>query len=377
MDPLQRKIDVFNGCAVVPQCLQNAFHLNLQHATCSWRCLGTLKFGHAFLHIRTGVASLKGQSMDIFTQISIYISASSIPQLSKTNSQPGDNDIFSAIFHSDKSPNCEDNELDSNQSLQQDYYHFLKRLDMGLYKKVKQFTGIKKELCHLPLVSPLHSLDKMADIIAFYEFPSDFTWSPCVSSPFIERLLYAGFIPLCERMRMEGEPTYFLLPKLHQNRCTMRFQNLHVSKNCKKRSKRFLLSIDTAFNEVLDSCVLQHGENWLHPPLREAFLKLFEGNAVNKIQMHSIEAWTENGNLTAGEIGVTVGHCYCSLTGFFRESSSGSIQLCALGKLLSLLGYKLWDLGMYIEYKSKLGSGITERKTFLKDFRQIRDLVGQ
>lgn len=37
--------------------------------------------------------------------------------------------------------------------------------------------------------------------------------------------------------------------------------------------------------------------------------------------------------------------------GFYTLSGTGTIQLCALGKLLEKLGITIWDFGMQYDYK--------------------------
>ena len=44
-------------------------------------------------------------------------------------------------------------------------------------------------------------------------------------------------------------------------------QDLHVQRNVRKRAKRFWVSVDTCFPDVLRACQKQHGENWLYPPI--------------------------------------------------------------------------------------------------------------
>lgn len=76
----------------------------------------------------------------------------------------------------------------------------------------------------------------------------------------------------------------------------------------------------------------------------------------------------------AGELGTSVGSIYTSLTGFYLESGTGSVQLLVLGHLLQKCNFLLWDLGMFIEYKSSLGAGLLKRDDFLAKYRQLRQV---
>ena len=69
----------------------------------------------------------------------------------------------------------------------------------------------------------------------------------------------------------------------------------------------------------------------------------------------SIELWhSETGDLVAGEIGYTCGSVYSSCTGFSikdKYPGAGCVQLAALGAWLAKRGFKVWDLGMELDYK--------------------------
>ena len=53
-------------------------------------------------------------------------------------------------------------------------------------------------------------------------------------------------------------------------------------------------------------------------------------------------------------------------------SSAGAVQCAATAKLLARSGYVLWDLGMELPYKTKLGAQLLPRDAFLKRLRQAR-----
>eukprot|EP00922_Rhytidocystis_sp_ex-Travisia-forbesii_P069210 GHVS01103261.1.p1 GENE.GHVS01103261.1~~GHVS01103261.1.p1 ORF type:complete len:395 (+),score=47.24 GHVS01103261.1:180-1364(+) len=230
-----------------------------------------------------------------------------------------------------------------------------------------------------PQLFPMTNLELAVTSITEAEYPDDFTWSPVITAEFYSSLLHAGFIPLAttvdtaDQARPHVRKTrYILLPKLHVDRCVMDLDKVHVSKKTKKRSKGFTVTIDTASSEVVDACVRQHAENWLVPPLQSEFRRMFDKHfSVDGVKLHSFEIW-KDGKLAAGEIGSTVGSCYCSLTGFYDVDSAGTIQLCVLGSLLRQLGFTMWDLGMSMDYKLSLGATVIPRATFVQRFRKAR-----
>ena len=197
---------------------------------------------------------------------------------------------------------------------------------------------------------------------------------------------FTGFLPIAS----DG----VLLPKLHAHRCVITLPgDLHVGKSTRKRSKKFDVTINAAFDRVVEGCRRQHGSQcWLYDPLVEAFKAIMEAGRVDTVVMdtkaepsrkiapvrlYSVEVWNATtGNLAGGELGYTVGSIYTSLTGFCAEDSAGSVQLGALGRLLSQLGFSLWDLGMSMAYKTSLGSHLMPRKLFVEHVHRVRDTKG-
>nr|PUA89471.1 leucyl/phenylalanyl-tRNA protein transferase [Toxoplasma gondii TgCATBr9] len=154
------------------------------------------------------------------------------------------------------------------------------------------------------------------------------------------------------------DPMYILLPKLHQERCCLLLDQMtpHISRNTRKRAKRFCFSIDRDFDGVLAGCVRQHGEGWLYPPVRQALRELQriqlrrrlreeksrhetgrmqlgemedEGRRVDlrseEVSVHSIEVWTRNDAADAT----------CGLSGQRKTSSKHPERHYTHGKSLS------------------------------------------
>ena len=188
---------------------------------------------------------------------------------------------------------------------------------------------------------------------------TDFCWSLNFTPVFLAQLVYEGFLPICSDLSGD-EGLYVLLPKWHRTRCCMKFDELHISKTARKRAKKFRLTANKCFDDVIDRCVEQHGENWLYPPMRAAFRALHHWGQhrdaqrmsarpsadqdatdqaelepvdplpagfpalMEEVRFHSFEVWSANGTLAAGEFGAVVGGVYTSFTGFFDPQFSGA-----------------------------------------------------
>jgi len=244
----------------------------------------------------------------------------------------------------------------------------------------------------------------------------DFFVSPFFDPQLVAQLMSEGFLPIAT--------SRYLLPKLHKERCVIyplqqnhqeggqqRQSIVHTSKSTKKKLKRFSFSINQDFDGVVKGCHNQHGVAWLYPQIVSSFkyihelsktkiarkehhqqeLKQVKGkgvvarvieenddgtnisSATCNVKLYSIEVWNQQtGKLAGGELGYAIGTIYTSLTGFSSEDSAGSVQLATLGKMLTLSGYEMWDLGMSLDYKTKLGAKEMERVEFVRCVRDMR-----
>jgi Leu/Phe-tRNA-protein transferase len=289
-------------------------------------------------------------------------------------------------------------------------------------------------------------------------YHGDFCYTPHFHHSIIVQLMAEGFLPIAT--------TGMLLPKLHEQRCVVlntagtvgstdtaspvlpplalpsplpsTSPSLHVSKQARKKARRFFMSVNTAFDDVVEGCRQQHGVNcWLYPELVQAFRAMYQGTvqhrplqAVNlslrkpktsasasgksageavsgttctcPVRLYSIEIWSNDENssdddvdmihgmsnnnnnkkknnwvLVGGELGYTVGSIYTSLTGFSSRDSAGSVQLAALGKLIFAAGFTVWDLGMAMEYKQSLGAQLVPRDDFVGMVHEAREMENE
>eukprot|EP00656_Telonema_subtile_P046123 TRINITY_DN52475_c0_g1_i1.p1 TRINITY_DN52475_c0_g1~~TRINITY_DN52475_c0_g1_i1.p1 ORF type:complete len:222 (-),score=50.90 TRINITY_DN52475_c0_g1_i1:173-838(-) len=128
---------------------------------------------------------------------------------------------------------------------------------------------------------------------------------------------------------------------------------------------------DQCLDRILVGWGAQQGEIGLPPPLRRVFKSLHDEPQLG-VKVHTIELWDEQGVLVAGELGTSVGGCYTALSGFSNRAvkSSGTIQMLATAKILEASGFGFWDMGMPIDYKSRMGAKTIVREDFLQWFAE-------
>lgn len=234
-----------------------------------------------------------------------------------------------------------------------------------------------------------------------HPYHGDFCFCYHYHPQLLAQIMSEGFLPIATETA--------ILPKLHEKRCVINLagardknlstaSSLHISKSTRKKAKRFMVTINKAFDDVVQGCREQHGNRcWLYPKLVACFKAIHENSVVHAmhiptdgtirpdidqqqtrpVRVYSIEIWNaQTGQLAGGELGYTVGSVYTSLTGFSRQDSAGSVQLLALGRLLESSGFTLWDLGMEMDYKLALGCHLMPRRDFICHIHDVRVAAG-
>ncbi|KAI9033404.1 hypothetical protein DFJ74DRAFT_753924 [Hyaloraphidium curvatum] len=213
---------------------------------------------------------------------------------------------------------------------------------------------------------------------------------------FIADLMYHGFITMAGSAR----GLEFLTPKLHTQRCMVDFARVtRPQKSSVKRAtkRKHTITVSKVFEGVCSEIVTWHGEAWLYRRLRETLGDMSRRRDLRngKIRIVSFEIWAPQGNgadggdsdgdemvdagerdriLVAGEIGVCVGSIYVSYSGFCSEDGAGTVQMYSMAALLVRCGFKLWDLGMGLQYKyATYGAGDVPRTQFLARLEALRD----
>lgn len=223
-------------------------------------------------------------------------------------------------------------------------------------------------------------------------YHGDFFATAQTDAVLFAQVMVEGFLPIAAKTNDDDRNGMtIVLPKLHRERCVISpISDMHISKSVRKKSKRYAATINQNFDGVVAGCHRQHGLNWLYPEVvatlqsmhekgqRGMEAMLFEPDSVAPVgvcpvRLYSIEVCNEaSGELVAGELGYTVGSIYTSLTGFTAEDGSGSVQLAVLGTLLQKCGFDVWDMGMSMDYKERLGAHLMPRAEFVYAVRRVR-----
>lgn len=199
---------------------------------------------------------------------------------------------------------------------------------------------------------------------AFEKLQTEFILCDEFDPAYIAYLCGQGFMPMAATINNRC----FLLIKLHLKRMLIMTHDFRFSKSIRKKSSNLVLTINSEFDSCLNHINQQHSDNWILPPLAAAFKQLVH-RPFGNVNFYSIELTNEN-KLIAGEIGYTNGRVYSSLSGFYTQSGSGTMQLNALAALLRKNYFTIWDLGMDMPYKQNLGAKAYDRLVYLDTFQK-------
>ena len=182
----------------------------------------------------------------------------------------------------------------------------------------------------------------------------------------VERLLAAyraGIFPWYN----EGDPVLWWSP---DPRLIFEPGGVHVSRSTERvlRQRRFEVTVDTAFGEVIASCAEARGprrdETWITRAMLRAYCRLHEAGYA-----HSVECRRE-GRLVGGLYGVSLGACFFGESMFSAEPNASKVALTALSAQLEAWSFVLIDCQVTNDHLLSLGAREISRNDFMALLRK-------
>jgi leucyl/phenylalanyl-tRNA--protein transferase len=139
-------------------------------------------------------------------------------------------------------------------------------------------------------------------------------------------------------------------------------EEVKISKSMRQliKSKKYKITINTAFEEVINACadVKREGQEstWITLEMKKAYIKLHQLGFA-----HSIETW-ENDQLIGGLYGVMINKVFCGESMFSHQSNASKMALIWLCEHIDL---KLIDCQIHSTHLESLGAKMIERDTFM------------
>ena len=141
---------------------------------------------------------------------------------------------------------------------------------------------------------------------------------------------------------------------------------LRVSRSLGKvlRRKKFDVSLDTAFRDVIEACAQPRpkspgGGTWITPEMIEAYEVLHERGLA-----HSVES-RRDGKLVGGLYGVALGRAFFGESMFSRETDASKVAFVHLARQLEAWNYALIDCQLPSAHLFSLGAEEIRRRDFM------------
>jgi leucyl/phenylalanyl-tRNA--protein transferase len=136
----------------------------------------------------------------------------------------------------------------------------------------------------------------------------------------------------------------------------------HVSRSLARSRRKFTITVDTAFDDVMRACAEPHRPHgWIDDDFVSAYTELHRLGWT-----HSVEAWTEDGELAGGVYGVAIGGLFAAESMFHLVTDAGKVSLAALVDLLRDGGATLLDVQWTTPHLVSLGVIDVPRPKYLE-----------
>lgn len=145
---------------------------------------------------------------------------------------------------------------------------------------------------------------------------------------------------------------------------------LRVTRSLARSTRRYLTTVDAAFDVVLASCAdPRRPGGWITRGIRKAYTHLHQLGWA-----HSVEAWTDDGRLAGGLYGLSVGGLFAGESMFHRETDGSKVALVGLVERLREGGATLLDVQWTTPHLVSLGAVDMARSRYLELLAEAVDL---
>ncbi|MCU0271867.1 MAG: leucyl/phenylalanyl-tRNA--protein transferase [Acidimicrobiales bacterium] len=149
-------------------------------------------------------------------------------------------------------------------------------------------------------------------------------------------------------------------------RGVLELDRLRVSRSLRQACRRYRVTVDTAFDEVVLACAdpgRPHG--WIDRQIRDAYGRLHRMGWA-----HSVEVWDDEG-LAGGLYGVAVGGLFAGESMFHRRRDASKVALVALVDRLDDGADRLIDVQWLTDHLASLGAEELPRHLYLARLDEV------
>lgn len=143
---------------------------------------------------------------------------------------------------------------------------------------------------------------------------------------------------------------------------------IKISKSLKKSMKKFKVTFDEDFVEVMKGCADEKREKgWINKDILKAYKDLFDLGFA-----HSVEVWDEKGKLVGGLYGVEVNGLFAGESMFHRKTDASKTAMVYLvEKLRDAGGERIFDVQWQTPHLKSMGVIEISRQKYLKELKKV------
>jgi leucyl/phenylalanyl-tRNA---protein transferase len=150
-----------------------------------------------------------------------------------------------------------------------------------------------------------------------------------------------------------------------RERAIIPLDGFHCSRSLARtlRRDRFRVTVDGAFDAVLDACAAprtDHPDTWISARIAASYRALFAAGRA-----HSVECW-DGDELVGGLYGVAFERAFCGESMFSRRRDASKVALAWLVVLLRRAGFQLLDCQFMTEHLYSMGAVPISREDYLQ-----------
>ncbi|UPK75215.1 leucyl/phenylalanyl-tRNA--protein transferase [Nocardioidaceae bacterium SCSIO 66511] len=153
------------------------------------------------------------------------------------------------------------------------------------------------------------------------------------------------------------------------NRGVLRIADAHISRSLRRSMRRFDITVDRSFAEVVDACGDPRRPGaWITTDIRDAYVRLHELGWA-----HSVEARTKDGTLAGGVYGLAIGGLFAGESMFHHQRDASKVALMGLVALLDdeHAGERLIDVQWQTHHLASLGVTEMPRHAYLSALPKV------
>ena len=138
--------------------------------------------------------------------------------------------------------------------------------------------------------------------------------------------------------------------------------DLRISRSLRRSVRRYTVTVNNDFEGVIDHCRgLPRDGGWISPAIRDAYVLLHRLGWA-----HSVETWSDDGQLVGGLYGVAVGGLFAGESMFSTATDASKVALVELVRQLDAAGAELLDVQWCTDHLLTLGASAISRAGYLE-----------